>query len=240
MKDSVFVIGDIHGEDDMFQQQLKNWNPDNQQLVLLGDLIDRGPDSYNVLQIAIKLKADYNAIILQGNHEQMFLDWLDMPFSNMDLYYANGGRQMIHSFFDQTITFSRTPISIADLMKNQFPEEIEFMRSMQSFYEWKDFVFVHAGINLDVEDWRNHNDNYFKWVRDPFHHGKNETGKTIVFGHTPTEYLHNPIGGKNTNIWISPCETKIGIDGGAVFGGQLHALRIKSKSDIRCYSVSSK
>jgi serine/threonine protein phosphatase 1 len=230
----VFVIGDIHGKHAMFEAMLKHWNPDNQQLVLLGDLIDRGEDAYSVIHLAQKLKEEFGAIVLKANHEDLFLNWLEMPYSNMNIYYSNGGRETIHSFFNKPVTYSYDPLHLANLIEEQFSHEIEFIKNLPLYYEWNNHLFVHAGVNLDLKDWRNTNEEDFLWIREPFHYGKNDTGKIIVFGHTPTFLLNKD---KSPDIWISPCKTKIGIDGGAVYGGLLHGLLIEDTDTYTVFSI---
>lgn len=225
----IFAIGDIHGKISMFKEMLKQWNPDKQQLILLGDLIDRGEDSYGVIQLAKELKEKYGAVVLTGNHEQMLLDWLQNPHLAMKMYYRNGGRETIHSFFNKTMTFGTMPEEIADLMQAQFSEEISFLSELPRYFEWNKYVFVHAGVDLTMHDWKETALDDFCWIREEFHYQPNNTDKMFIFGHTPTKYLNLD---ESTDVWISPCKTKIGIDGGAVFGGQLHGLNITNDEMI--------
>lgn len=231
--DKVFAVGDVHGELDKLHALLKNWNPDNQQLVLLGDLIDRGADSYGVIHLARHLTDAYGAKVVMGNHEELFLSWLDSPESDKDLYYPQGGRETLHSFFDQRVTFMQTPLHIADRLEKQFADELVFLRNLPYYYEWDDHVFVHAGVNLLHKDWKDSDNSDFCWIRRDFHYKPNNTDKIFVFGHTPTPILNAD---KSHDIWFSPCKTKIGLDGGAVFGGALHGLLI-NPDDYDTYSV---
>lgn len=225
--ENVFAIGDIHGKLHMFKEMLKQWNPDNQQLVLLGDLIDRGEDSYGVVRLAQELSKKYGAKVLTGNHEELFLSWLDTPDSEVELYYPQGGRETIDSFLEPGMTFSHSPQHIANLIKTKHGEEISFLEGLPYYYEWNDFVFVHAGVDLLCSDWKDTRTSDFCWIRRDFHFKSNHTGKTFVFGHTPTRML-NP--DKRDDIWLSPCKTKIGLDGGAVFGGELHGLLLTGET----------
>lgn len=228
--DRVFAVGDIHGQIQHIQTLLRYWNPDNQQLILLGDLIDRGEDSLEVILLAKKLKETYGAIILTGNHELMFLDWLQHPYHSTPFYYPHGGRETIHSFFDESpMTFLKTPEEIAQMINTQFQEEIQFLANLPRYYEWNPYVFVHAGVDLNNQNWKETNEDDFCWIRDEFYQGVNHTGNIFVVGHTPTELL-NPDG--SCEVWISPCHTKIAIDGGAVFGGLLHSIQIEKDQPI--------
>lgn len=67
------------------------------------------------------------------------------------------------------------------------------------------------------------------WIREPFHQGKNNTGKTIVFGHTITPMLHGDM--QTTDLWQS--DGKIGIDGGAIFGGSVHGVIFNEKGIVQ-------
>lgn len=232
-----YVIGDVHGELDKLQEILKYWNSDSEQLVLLGDLVDRGPDSYGVIKLAMELKEKYGAKINKGNHEDMFLSWLEMPSSEMDLYYPQGGKNTINSFFQQNITSTLHPIYIAQKLKEQFSDELSFIKNLPLYTESENHVFVHAGVNLSIDDWRESREADFLWIREKFIYSSNKSNKIFIFGHTPTKYLNND---KSDNIYIPHCRTKIALDGGAVFGGSLHAVIVdEDKDGDRAYITHS-
>ena len=91
MKMKKFVIGDIHGNYKELKELLSNINPDyhNDELIFLGDYIDRGPDSYHVIQLLITLQEKHgknNIILLKGNHEQMAISNIKSGFID----YNNG------------------------------------------------------------------------------------------------------------------------------------------------------
>lgn len=237
-KNTVFAIGDIHGCYNELNILLKEWNPENEQLVLLGDLVDRGENPFNVVQKAIQLQKEYEAIVLLGNHERMLLDWLEQPEFKKDYYYGQGGYETINSFFGNDITNHKEADEIANLMKIQFESELKFLESRPLYYEWEDFVFVHAGVNLNIEDWKNTSEREFYWIRDEFHFGNNETNKTFIFGHTPTSILHKTE--NKFDIWTSPCNTKVCIDGGAVYGGFLHGMKVNKEGIVTTHSILSK
>lgn len=233
--ETVFTIGDIHGEFDMFQHLLKEWNPDAEQLVLLGDLIDRGTRSKDVVELASELVINYGAIVLGGNHEDMLMDFIKEPELCRDHYLKQGGSQTLSSFFNIAPShFFASPRQYAEALQNQFPQHLDFLSKRPDFHQTDTHIFVHAGIDFEEEDWQDTSRDNCRWIREPFFKGKNETGKTIVFGHTTTNHLN--LDG-NTGIWISPCQTKIGIDGGAVYGGELIGLRIREKFHYDVHSV---
>ena len=73
MKKEVFAIGDIHGQIQLFEKMLTNWNPEKQQLVLIGDLGDRGENPKTCFLLGKKLVEEHGAIYLKGNHEDLLL-----------------------------------------------------------------------------------------------------------------------------------------------------------------------
>ena len=80
-----YVIGDVHGKAGMLEDLLKTWDGKT-QLLFLGDLIDRGEDSRRVLEMVKDLVENQGAICISGNHEYMFLTWLDNPEESYDHY----------------------------------------------------------------------------------------------------------------------------------------------------------
>lgn len=221
MKD-LFVVSDIHGQIEQFHALLKNWDPSTQQLVIAGDMIDRGENAAAVVWLAKALKEKHNAIVLMGNHEEMFLHWLDGPDGE---YCAYDTSTTIMSFLGETYWHTHTADHCRKELNARFPEEMDFLRHLLDYYETDTHIIVHAGVDLDLPDWKDTPASDMKWIRHEFHAGENRTGKTIVFGHTPTKLLVDPPHASH-NVWVSKCKTKIGIDGGSYFGGLLHGLVI--------------
>lgn len=234
MTQQTFVIGDVHGCYTKLKKLLTYWNPDSEQLIFVGDLIDRGEHSRDVVRLAMKLKQNYGAAIIGGNHEEMLLEWLDSPMQHTSFYYTVGGEETLASFYNKELVQSHHPEKLAEQMQQDFHEEIKFLRSLPDYIEVGSYLYVHAGVNLNLADWKNSGKQFFRTIREPFHQGDNQTGKTIIFGHTPTRRLHPD---KRDDIWTSSCKTKIGIDGAAVFGGKLHGLHVKGNGEYQLYSI---
>ena len=224
---SYFVIPDIHGCNSPLQSMLHLWDKKKEHLIQLGDMIDRGPNSLEVVQTFMRLKEEGVATVLKGNHEDLFLTFLDYPEEEGQFYYNQGGRQTIASFMGEDVIYRRTSTYIASYIKEHFADEITFIRNLPLYVEKEKWVFVHAGVNLVLADWRNSNENDFNTIRNSFIFEKNEHAQTFVFGHTPTRLLHQD---ERDDIWISPCGSKIGLDGGLVFQGQLNAMRIQGET----------
>lgn len=228
--DKAFVLSDIHGCYKQLLALLENWDKE-MSLFILGDLIDRGEDSFKVVQAIMNLKKMYGdkVVVLMGNHEDMFLRFIDNPSKYGDLYFMNGGNKTVFDFIQGNVVLAKDFNEMAEQMKHFAAEEVSFIRSLPLCDEFGDVVFVHAGINQSLPDWRDTSKEDFLWDRKMVLK-KNETGKTIVFGHTPTQYLHKCP--KNHQMWISEDGSYIGIDGGCVFGGQLNAIVISEKGEV--------
>lgn len=152
-----------------------------------------------------------------------------------DVYLHQGGVETVQSFLGTSFISQHSLEYTRDILLKKFPKEISFLKEMVPYFEWNNFLMVHAGVNLLLSDWKKTNARDFRWIRQEFVANSNETGKTIVFGHTPTALL-NPDG--CSNIWMSKCKSKIGIDGGAVYGGKLHGVALTNDGIKEVHSVA--
>jgi serine/threonine protein phosphatase 1 len=199
----ILAIGDIHGTRDKLQMLMGavNWDPDEDTLVFIGDYVDRGPDSAGVIDHVLGLMEwSENVICLRGNHEQLFIDFLDGRDTSTFLY--NGGQATIDSYGGEDAGL---------------PEEhYDFLLSLPFYYETEDYIFVHAGLRdgLPLEQQDPHD---LLWIREEFIHSSYDHGKLVVYGHTPKR---EPV----------VMENKIGIDTGAVYGGKLTCLELPDMS----------
>mgnify|MGYP001031734767 CR=1 FL=1 len=222
-----FVIGDVHGCYEKLVALLKSWNPKEEKLIFLGDLIDRGTGSLEVVQLAIKLVKEYDAVVIRGNHEELFINWLLYPETETEVYLAQGGDKTAASFTGIKDIYQYSSEYLTRHILENFIEEASFLEDLPFYYYDDSYIFVHAGIDTDKIDWKKTREHDFCWIRERFYSRPNETNHTIIFGHTPTRKLNVD---KSHDVWVSPCKTKIGIDGEACAGGRLHALRIHGKN----------
>ena len=226
------VISDIHGCYEEMVRALENWNQKEEHLVILGDLIDRGPDSLKVVRHLMQLKEDYdNVTILKGNHEDMFISWLESGVDNFTYYYNEAHNETLISFLGKE-RFSKSTRKQRGLsMLHSFKPELRFMRDLPLYLDLENVLFVHAGIDLEKEDWKE-DEVAMLWIRDDFYFSKRSFNKKIYFGHTPVRLLHESVEKSNDGIWTSKDGLKIGIDGGVSMGGQLNILRIDDSGEI--------
>ena len=235
MKKELFAIGDVHGQISLFKKMLTNWNEATQQLLLIGDLGDRGENPKDCFLLAKALVEEKGAIYLKGNHEDMLLAFMNQPEKNYALYCLNGGMKTLESFLHPCLDAEYSPTEIAMFLTSRYPELKSFLETLPLYYEWGDFLFVHAGVDLSKRDWHQTSDYDYVWIRDSFHKEKNNTGKTIVFGHTVTQVLYGD--NQTTDLWIK--DNKIGIDGGAVYGGVLHGVLFNETGLVRDIKIDN-
>ena len=202
-----FVIGDIHGCIDKLENLMKkipiNWDKDN--IVFLGDYVDRGAHPKDVVQFIIELKKTHDPqkiICLKGNHEEMFLDFLSGE-GLTDAFLAFGGEKTLSSYNLSALDKGAGKEAIS-------PEHFEFLTNLNVSYSTDKFFMVHAGVRPKVPLSLQKEEDML-WIRDEFIKSNFNWGKRIIFGHTAFD---NPLIQEN----------KIGIDTGAVYGGVLTCL----------------
>lgn len=233
-KEKIFAIGDIHGQITMFKEMLKNWDEETEQLLLVGDLGDRGENPRECFELARELVSEHDAICLRGNHEEMLMDFLDNPSFMAADYEMNGGGVTLQTLLEHDLAGIDVN-EMAASVKAKLPWLVPFLESLPLTYEWEKYVFVHAGVNLRKEDWKESSNRDFVWIREGFYDQPNHTNKTFVFGHTVTAMLYGD--NQTTDIWQE--DGKIGIDGGAVYGGALHGVVFDKESIVTHYTIDN-
>jgi serine/threonine protein phosphatase 1 len=199
-----FVIGDIHGCYKTLMALLAEVSPDpvRDALVFLGDYIDRGPDSQKVIAELLQLQHKFtNFVALKGNHEQMFLDFLDGR--DQDFYLMMGGGPTLKSYGLKKEWFPEC--------KNGIPQDhLIFINELFTYWEDGDYIFTHAGLQPGIHVSQQAPE-WLLWARNSFVDSDYDFGKRVIFGHTPF-----------TTPRIE--SNKIGIDTGAVYGGRLTCI----------------
>lgn len=221
-----FIVSDIHGSFEAFKAVLKHWDRENETLVLMGDLIDRGEQSKEVLLHAYELAQAFDVRLIQGNHEELFLAFLSEPETMSGLYYGAGGRSTLYSFFGKEAD-RKMPAFLAKRFLKEYPHIVEWMSTAVPYIVdetngWTN-VFVHGGVDLTLDDWRDTPASDYAWMRREFIHAPNALVNTrFYFGHTPTYLINSDA---SSDVYISQDE-KVGIDGGVWVSGVLHAVKV--------------
>ncbi len=214
-KGRTYVIGDLHGcptEPAILLKHLETVEGlnENDNIVFLGDYIDRGPDSKGVVDILLEFQTKYpKARFLKGNHEDMLLDFLGFGGNLGQAFLYNGGLETIQSY---GITVFAPPAEMVGALP---PRHFKFFCELESIIRVGNFICVHAGLN-PLRELNAQNDGDVFWIRDEFLSNVHPFKSTVVFGHTPHRevYQHLPY--------------KVGIDTGLVFGNKLTCLELSS------------
>lgn len=213
-----YIIGDIHGRLDLFETLIDAVEEDNASapaavthVILLGDLIDRGPESAGVVARARSWAKTRKVRILAGNHEEMFLQ----SFEDEEVlrhFLKHGGRETILSYGlpkkeYRSLAMEELHARLAAIVPD---EDREFIAQFEEMIVAGDYVFVHAGIdpNVPIEEQRRSD---LLWIRERFLKHKGPMPKTVVHGHTIFDEVEQK-------------RHRIGIDTGAFRTGVLTAL----------------
>lgn len=210
------AIGDLHGCALTLEVLLDRLElRDDDHLVFVGDYIDRGPDSKGVIDRLLELRQRFQCTFLRGNHEALFLGYLDQ--GEFDIWSYNGGTTTLDSYAVQGQGFVIPP------------EHIRFVRETGMYLETDEFLFVHAGLKPDRSVAANLADDdemVFLWEREHLRYDDADLPweKTVVCGHTP---VSAPVNGARL----------INIDTGCVYYmrpslGYLTAVRLPEREFI--------
>lgn len=177
----LIAIGDIHGCARTLDALLKLLETQTEDhLIFIGDYMDRGPDSKGVIERLLALKEERPCTFLRGNHEDLFLGYLDD--GEYDIFAINGGISTLSSYLDQG----------GDM---EIPQEhVDFIRNTELYYETEEFFFVHAGLRPDMtvaENVAENNAEVFLWERSHLKADHLPWEKTVVCGHTPVPEVVN-------------------------------------------------
>lgn len=220
----VYCIGDIHGCNSLLQEllleiqrELKNFKG-RVIMVYLGDFIDRGPHSKEVIDTLLNNQPhDIETVYLRGNHEQVLLDCLNNP-ALISTWLNYGGLAALASY---KVSVAKIPTKLQDLVQIQQqlkeklpPSHYHFFINTRLSYTLGSYFFVHAGIYPGRSLARQQPQDLL-WIRDEFIQSTKYHEKIIVHGHTisPQPVLLN---------------NRIGIDTGAFCSGKLTCLVLES------------
>jgi len=226
--DTVYAIGDIHGCYSLMVNLLDRIVADVNRsdaaqattLVFLGDYIDRGPSSSDVMAglLWIERHSPLPTVFLKGNHEQIMLDYIGDPVLHQP-WLRFGGIATLRSYGVE-VPDKPGPdidhIELRDQLVDRLPSShLDFLRRLQLFHEDERFIFVHAGIRPGVP-LRQQETEDLLWIREGFLEEQRAGRKRVVHGHT----------------WVSSrpeiLPHRIGVDTGAYETGVLTAAKLRA------------
>lgn len=213
-----YAIGDIHGRLDLYEAMIAGIEAEiaaspglDHRIVLLGDLVDRGPDSAGVIARTQAWQQVRNVRVLIGNHEEMFLNAFRKPES-LRHFLRHGG-------YETVLSFGFTPHEIGTLELGEIhalycariPQAVrDYVAAFETMIRAGDYVFVHAGID-PARPLAEQKRSDLLWIRSGFLDHEGALEKVVVHGHTIFDH-------------VMDCGNRIGIDTGAFRSGVLTAL----------------
>lgn len=228
----IYAIGDIHGHLELLAEmhariaeEIIRDRPANWRIIHLGDLVDRGPDSCGVIEFLIAATArDSRNIVLTGNHDVGFLDFLAHP-DPAGLFARFGGVETAWSYGVGLRMEDAASLraSHAQLVRAVPESHLRFLRGLPYSASFGDFFFCHAGVRPEVPLDRQDPQDLI-WIRNEFLNYPGLHPKVVVHGHTPQaepEVMAN----------------RVNVDTGVYYSGALSALVIDG-ADKRLISVA--
>jgi serine/threonine protein phosphatase 1 len=220
MPDPIYCLGDIHGQTAFLDHALDLIEQDggtDAEIVFLGDLVDRGPDSRGVIAALMAgQKKGRNWHVIKGNHDRMFARFVRTGDQNdarilSGLGWMNprlGGPATLASY--GVANSADMPLDVAfQAAAAAVPEDhLAFLEGLPTSLERDGLLFVHAGILPEVPLAEQIEDDLV-WIRGVFHDFTAPHPWLIVHGHTALEYPEH-------------FGNRIDLDGGAGYGRPIH------------------
>ena len=221
-----YAVGDIHGRVDLLDRLLADIERDNDArgpcrtlLVFLGDLIDRGPTSNEVVErLRTYRRPGIETAFIAGNHEEVLLRLLAGERGLMRHWLKFGGGDCLRSYGLDPVGLDRIgeTAALAQLREKFPPAHEKFLTGFADTVRFGDYLFVHAGIRPQV-DLSLQRQADLRWIRDPFLTDATDHGFMVVHGHTISER-------------VVERSNRIGIDTGAYRSGVLSAIGLEGTS----------
>lgn len=252
MSGRTLVIGDVHGDLEALERLLAKTPPLTaaDTIVFLGDYLDRGPASAQVVARIRELSARGPAkvVALRGNHEDAWLRVIDQGWFEFLIVRGNGCLETLRSYQgrpaaggggDDNQLERDTPDNddFAAMERGSFfpPDVVEWMRSLPFYYEDEHAIYVHAGIKRHEQEFPHpaqvQPQTALLWLRDRDFF-VNYRGKLVMFGHTVTKSLPAELSTFTpedpTDLWAGPACA--GLDTGCGKGGFLTGVLLPSRA----------
>jgi serine/threonine protein phosphatase 1 len=216
----IYSIGDIHGRLDLLDDLLDSIDADSASrqpakvsIIFLGDLIDRGPSSAQVVERLLQLaKARPETRFLLGNHEEVLLGAFSGNEKYLRLFTKIGGRETLLSYGVTEEQYRELDYpELFSALKSLIPQtHIDFLSSFEDLIVIGEYAFVHAGVRPN-QPLSSQQTSDLRWIRNEFLNHRGVLEKVIVHGHTITEE-------------IEIRSNRIGLDTGAYASGKLSAM----------------
>jgi serine/threonine protein phosphatase 1 len=221
----LYAIGDVHGRLDLLRRLLDTIERDDDardeadtRVILLGDLVDRGPQSKQVIdELITRDWSNRRPVFLKGNHEEVFLMTLSGNLEALRFWTRIGGAETMASYgVSPALIESGDTLSLCEDFARRVPDaHAMFLNRMTDTLVVGGYCFVHAGIRPGVPLDRQRPED-LRWIRERFLDFEGSHGTIVVHGHSispAVEEMHNRIG-IDTGAYASGTLTAIGIEAG--------------------------
>ena len=237
----LIVVSDIHGHKDLFKQLMTQVGlKDTDYLVILGDFVEKGPKSLEMLHKVAELKQRDRTFVLVGNCEAAIVEMLEKEECAEGLvrYLSETPWESLlkDTCEAKKINYKKLPaVEVQTKLRNALEKEIEIIKSLDTVVEFDQFIFVHAGVE-NRKDWRNSSLSSMLEQQFFMRNGHCIEDKYVVVGHIPvSNYSDTEI---DNSVLISHRERIISVDGGMGVKDtcQLNALIVKKEDEGYLYS----
>lgn len=237
----IIAISDIHGHLEIFKNLLKKINLKKEDyLVIIGDFINKGPDSYKTLKYLRELNKRGNTFILKGNHESFIYDYINDENLNgkmLDFLKKEYYETLIHDLVKlshRNIKDFESGAELKEYINRNYLEEMNYINDLPIILKFDEFIFVHGGYEENMCVVKDEN-KFLKY--DNYNELSGINNKTVIVGHWPTCNMRTH---KHTNLpYINKEKNIISIDGGLGVkqSGELNGFIIEKKSGIVNYNL---
>lgn len=222
---AAYIIGDIHGCYDQLEQLIANCrahsherglDPDKTELISLGDLVDRGPDSAKVMERLVTFDEPWARLTcLMGNHEEIMLKVLDGDVKALTSWFRFGGKDTCYSYGVENLgDVHLNPEHVINALKAAIPNRhIDFLKGLPDSHTVGPYLCVHAGIRPGVP-LEEQSSRDLRWIREDFLDSDQPHPAIIIHGHTVVERIETHA-------------NRIAVDTGANLGGPLSAIFVQ-------------
>jgi serine/threonine protein phosphatase 1 len=220
----IYAIGDVHGRLDLLADLLGMIRRDQAgrpearvRVILLGDVVDRGPDSAEIVRRLMSYtRASNRFVVLKGNHEQMMVESVQGAMATMQAWLGLGGVATLKSWgvAADVLAEKQIPPIAKAARKVVSDAELRWLDERPLTYASGDYLFVHAGIRPGVPLADQHPGNLL-WIREPFLSWDGPHPAFIVHGHSARSERPEFRG------------SRVGLDTGAFRTGKLTALGLE-------------
>jgi serine/threonine protein phosphatase 1 len=219
----IYAVGDVHGRLDLLNDLLARIDQDRASRpimrpvhVFLGDYIDRGPSSRETIDRLLEHAQSNEDVFLKGNHELIAIKGLSDrgPFEQWMRRLGGMETLMSYGLSREDLAGGRSIVEIQAAFHAALPRtHLRFFRDLRLSFTCGDFFFAHAGVKPGIDISRQ-NERDLLWIREEFLASRDDFGKIIIHGHTPT-------------FEVEVEQNRINIDTGAFATGRLTCLVIE-------------